>query len=371
MKIVSQMTITISLFFTILLAVSGPLQAQPDRPRHAVTINTDLVVTWAQITSRNDGTFVKGLVIDDFVLHEDGKQQQISLIYDGQPLSVVILIDGLVPCDDKQPLPPEWSFRRSREALRQFGDDAEIALMVWYTQVALAQPLTRDLNDIAYYLEDRNRLINASRQAGRPGNFTDNPAELPRPGEAVYQAARYLEKAASPGRRKIIVNISTPALVNKTHLHAAAEVSALLERIGATIYGLYQSFDQYRPEYGYSSGSILGIRRQDKKRRAGGTIEEFAEQTGGSILMAKVKFSNPGRQDGDETLIKLAGLIRSSYTIGYYPENSNFDGRFRRTSLELSPSGKAKAGKVNIKTRNGYRALRPSAPAASEAQPER
>jgi len=70
-------------------------------------------------------------------------------------------------------------------------------------------------------------------------------------------------------------------------------------------------------------------------------------------------------------LIKVAGLIRSSYTIGYYPANSDFDGSFRRISLELSPSGKAKAGKFTIKTRNGYRALRPSAKAVSETQPER
>jgi hypothetical protein len=83
------------------------------------------------------------------------------------------------------------------------------------------------------------------------------------------------------------------------------------------------------------------------------------EQTGGSILVGE-------REGVDDLLIKLTGLIRSSYTIAYYPENSDFNGRFRRISLELSGRGKAKAGKVNIKTRNGYRALRPSLPDAAE-----
>lgn len=71
------------------------------------------------------------------------------------------------------------------------------------------------------------------------------------------------------------------------------------------------------------------------------------------------------RRHGYENLIRLAGLIRSSYTTGYYPENSDFDGSFRRINLELSPFGKTKVGKVNIKTRTGYRALRPSPSADS------
>jgi hypothetical protein len=68
-------------------------------------------------------------------------------------------------------------------------------------------------------------------------------------------------------------------------------------------------------------------------------------------------------EECDELFIKLARMIRSSYTIGYYPSNSDFDGRFRRISLELSRQGKTKAGKATIKTRDGYHALRPVYPA--------
>ena len=67
----------------------------------------------------------------------------------------------------------------------------------------------------------------------------------------------------------------------------------------------------------------------------------------------------------------MASLIRTNYSIGYYPDDKDFDGRFRRIKLELSRSGKTKAGTVNIKMRNGYRALRPSRPVVSEKNPER
>src|SRR5262245_21754895 len=358
MKRSSLMTLTIGLLLFPLFAASDSVRAQQsDRQKPSVTINTDLVVTWAQITSRGDGTPVKGLEIENFLLREDGKPQQISLIKEDQPLSVVILVQGLIPCGESFTLIS--SFRRNREALRQLGNDAEIALMVWYSSVALVQPLTRDWDNIAYYLEDRNRLVNASNQAG----IVHGIPELQRPGEAVYQAARYLEKATSPGRRKVIIIINNPTLVNQKHLHTAAEVNELIEKTGTTVYGLYQTSDgNRRPEVGYTGDSLFGISRQDKKRRAGGTIEEFAERTGGSIIIGDQK-------ESDELLIKLTGLIRSSYTIGYYPENSDFDGRFRRISLELSPSGRAKAGKVTIKTMYGYRALRPSAPVESEIPP--
>jgi hypothetical protein len=138
------------------------------------------------------------------------------------------------------------------------------------------------------------------------------------------------------------------------HRRAAADVDEMLEKTGTTVYALYQDF---------VPGDVAKLQRlnqKDKDRRRGGTIEEFVERTGGSLLVGKT-------EESDELLIKLAGLIRSNYTIGYYPENSDFDGRFRRISLELSPGGKAKAGLVNIKTRSGYRAFRPSSIAVAEA----
>ena len=110
--------------------------------------------------------------------------------------------------------------------------------------------------------------------------------------------------------------------------------------------------------------SGLPLNVKGKKQRDGVSIEQFVEQTGGSILIGKP-------EEADDLLIKLTDLIRSSYTIGYYPENFNFDGGFRRIRLEMSSSGKAKVGKVTIKTRNGYRALRPSTTATSVAWPER
>jgi hypothetical protein len=193
--------------------------------------------------------------------------------------------------------PSEYSFRKHREALRQLGADSEIALMVWDYDVALAQPMTTDHNLIADKLEDRNKLRNILRPMAMTSE--GDRAEFARPGEAIYQAARYLDKTASPGRRKIIIVIAHASWLDKWwHRRAAAEVDEMLDKTRTTVYGLYQDF---------VPGDVAEFRRlnrKDKERSRGGAIEEFVEQTGGSILIGK-----PEESDG--LLIKLVGLVRS------------------------------------------------------------
>jgi len=359
MKIASLTTITIVLFS--LVAAGQPIYAQQsDHQKPSVTINTDLVVTWAQITSRINGEPVKGLEIDNFVLREDGKQQQISLVKEGQPVSVVILVEGMTCL-----VPPELEFQRSQQALRQLGEDAEIALMAWDSDAVTVQPFTKDQEAVARRLKNRVGFFYALNPQIEGRDPVRPDRDWYRPGEAIYQAAKYLEKAASPNMRNVIIIISwsrPPLRMAYSHRQTAAVVSELIEKTGTTIYGLYLA--ERRPAGLGRLFSGLPLNVKEKKRRDGGSIEQFVEQTGGSILIGKP-------EEADDQLIKLTDLIRSSYTIGYYPENSNFDGGFRRIGLELSPIGKTKAGNVTIKTRNGYRALRPSATAASEARPER
>ena len=372
MRKISSVTFTTNLLLTLWVVTVAPIQAQQkqlsDHPQDSLTINTNLVVTWAQVTNHMDGSPINGLGIDDFQLREDNKEQQIALVKEGQPLSVVILVDGMTCVRF-----PEIEFQRSRVALRQLGEDAEIALMAWDSDIRLVQPLTRNQRVIADRLEDRVSFFTALNGTQNGPQIKVRPErDHSRPGEAIYQAAEYLEKAASPERRKIIIVISQSfLLMAQTHLHAAAEVETLLRETGVTIYALLEN-NGMRSDYNYGADKFnpFSLRRAGKinqQRRSGGTLEEFVDLTGGSILVSKneawldqsrlIPNSDFGKEF-DELFIKLTGLIRSSYTIGYYPEKANFDGRFRRIKLELSKSGKAKAGKVEIKTRDGYHAIR-------------
>ena len=106
------------------------------------------------------------------------------------------------------------------------------------------------------------------------------------------------EKNAAPGRRKVIIIIGLPSSLDEFHPHTAAEVKEILEKTGTTVYGLYESY------YLEIVAKFQRQNQKDKKGRSGGTVEEFVEQTGGAILIGTP-------EEGDELLIKLAGMIRS------------------------------------------------------------
>ena len=162
------------LLWAYLFAAAVVIQAQQAN-QGAVTINTDLVVTWAQAVNRTDQSSLKGLGTGDFILREEGKLQKISFVKEGQPLSVVILVDGMT-CVRM----PEIELQRSREALRQFGEDAEIALMAWDSDVRLVQPLTRDQQLVADKLGDRKSFFIAlnGEQKGVFGNRCGMPQDI-------------------------------------------------------------------------------------------------------------------------------------------------------------------------------------------------
>ncbi len=330
------------------------IQAQ-QTDRNIVTINTDLVTTWTQVTNPKDGSLIKRLVVDDFQLREAGKAQHISLITEGQPLSVVLLVEGYAHI-----WPAERWYRHIEETLHELGEDTEIAVMLYDSTTVMLQPLTKNMSVLRDKLKDKaafhyflGRHLPERIAEALPGEIA-----LPRIGGAIYEATKYLDKAAAPERRKIIIFVTTPSFwQNEVHFRTRAEVENLLEQTGTTVYALLHG-NGVRVHEGDPLYAILR-RNAIKKRDKGGTLEHFVGYTGGIALKG-------AWEECDNLFTNLAKQIRSSYTIGYYPENTNFDGKFRRIKLELSKSGKAKFGNVDIKTREGYYAVRPALADVSE-----
>jgi VWFA-related protein len=312
-------------------------------------INTDLVTTWAEVSLRPDRIPVKGLNIEDFYLQEDGQKHNIALLKEDPPLSVIILVDGMTCVTEP------W-YRNQSQLFHQLGQETEISLMAWDSDAALVFPFTKNKDWAAMNFSSRYNFFLALN----PGLYGNDPLfgnrilvrperTHHRPGEAIYQATKYLERSASPDRRKVIIVISPANIeIASKHLRTVTEVEALLEKTGTTVYGLV---------HGEESSNVSGLLKTltNPKRELKGTfsgrLNDFVDFTGGTTIVGKW-------EKCDAMFIKLAKMIRSSYTIGYYPDNSNFDGRFRRIKVELSPSGKAKAGKADIRTRDGYHAIR-------------
>lgn len=76
-------------------------------------------------------------------------------------------------------------------------------------------------------------------------------------------------------------------------------------------------------------------------------VDEFAEPTGGEVLIADTLNVN-------QRLADLISHLRIRYSIGYSPANNTRDGRFHRVNLSLTNEATKREGEMIVKTRQGY-----------------
>jgi VWFA-related protein len=83
---------------------------------------------------------------------------------------------------------------------------------------------------------------------------------------------------------------------------------------------------------------------QTERMRAGAVLKNYASKSGGRYV------SKPGGQALDDAFREILEELSNQYTLGYRPDNTARDGRWRSIELKLSRP------EVNARTRNGYRA---------------
>lgn len=274
---------------------------QPDKPE------VEKVVLDFQIKKK--GEFVGGLKKEDLSVYEDDVKQGITQFSQGDPpLSIVLLLD--LSNSMKK------SVRYVRESAQQiaqgFNPDDEVAIMMFATNVVLAQPFTRSKHQIA----------NGIGQVPVPAGYTTL-------NEALREAATYLAKSATPGNRRVIIAFtddedtasSTESLKQASHaiFNSGIVVCGFIVRVPSRLLG---------PE-------------------SEGVVAKLVRQTGGIAL------SVDERKLGEQ----MADVVRSlhrHYIIEYVPSNPKHNGKFRRIRLRLSPDVEKREGKLSILAREGY-----------------
>jgi VWFA-related protein len=73
-----------------------------------------------------------------------------------------------------------------------------------------------------------------------------------------------------------------------------------------------------------------------------GGMQQLADASGGRLFKA----NSP--RDLVSVYAQVAEELRSVYTIGYYPQNQNFDGKYRRIQVKVKRPG------LTLRTRPGY-----------------
>jgi VWFA-related protein len=313
--LISRTLLSFLLSLCLLASFAARASAQEIDPNDVIRVNTDLVVLDAQVIDKKTGKIFGGLQKQDFEIYEENIKQQIAYFSQDQlPLSVLLLLDisrSLRPIIEKVG-------EGATNALRNLKPEDEVAVMAFAEESKVIQPFTKNRSLIA------DKVMEASQTSLGDGTFLN---------EALYNAAQEINKASNPVNRRAIIVI-TDNIASPDGDYGVERVTSDLLESGTVVYGLV-----VRGKIGkffniMSLGMIHGV-------------NSYCEETGGEVLGAD-------RAEVDSRLGEMFTRLRTRYTIGYRPPESNEEGAFRSIKVQLSPAIRKTNNKLVVRARHGY-----------------
>jgi VWFA-related protein len=307
----------------LLMAMASfiPAQSEQKSSDEVIKLKSQLVVVDVQALSQKTGQVVNGLHKDDFILSEDGVKQHVeSFSQDKLPLSIVLLLDvsgSVYPII-------EQVRAQGMGALAQLKPEDEVAVMAFGQWTEVLQGFTRDRGSVISKLA----FISSMGRWIREGTYID---------EAMYQASRYIQKAANPDSRRCIIVI-TDNLSNQPQNsgHSQGDAMEELRENGSVVSSLVVGdFAATVKEYA-SREKILDD-----------FIGAYVNETGGINLPAN-------QSDAGLRLAELIERLRTRYSLAYYSTNEKSNQKLRKINVRLSPAAATRQGKIVLIHKKGY-----------------
>jgi VWFA-related protein len=281
-----------------------------------VRVNTDLVVLDAQVVDKKTGKPFATLKKEDFELFEENIRRQIAYFSQDQlPLSILLLLDV---SRSVRPIIGEIG-EGANNALRHLKSEDEVAVMAFADYPKLIQGFTKDRRQVA------GKIFEAS-ESHELGNGTML-------NEALYEASHEMARATNPGNRRAII-VVTDNLALPVGTYGVQDVMKELLESGTVVYGLRVRAAFAKVFNVLTFGKIKGV-------------DTFVEETGGELLGAD-------RSEVDSKLGEMFTRLRTRYTLGYRPPETNQEGAFRHIRIQLSPAVLKVNKKLIVRSRHGY-----------------
>jgi VWFA-related protein len=310
------------------LLQAGAKTEQPIDEQTIIRVDVAVVNVLCTVRDRK-GKLVDHLEKDSFEIREDGKIQPIVNFTkeNNQPLTVGLLFDSSV--SQERLLPAERS--ASDLFFDTFLQPKDAAFLISFdTQVELLQDVTGSKNQL------RDGLTAIKVRSAPPagmGPFPGNSVGGTHLYDAVFLGAEDILKNEA-GRKALILITDGQDQGSKVSLDRAVEAA---QRVDAMLYSIlfYDSVVYGRM---FSGGGYSGT----------ATLSKMAEQTGGRMF----------RADNDQSLRlafdEISRELRTLYSLGYSPTNTQQDGSFRKIDVRV------KTGGMKVQARKGYYAPNPA-----------
>lgn len=386
-----------------------------EAPPLTIRANTRLVIVDVVVTDKK-GQPTTGLKADDFVVEENGKKQQIAIFTPpggpqpgAQPLPPGILSNRpeflrpagvptvlLLDAANSHFLDQSYGrWQMLKYVAEQSDSGSPMAVMTLTDRLRVLQGFTSDPKILTAAIKNLNPQEPALQQSSSPPHGVNNGGisgassgavsmaqaelagfrslvtgyNLERRTEITIRAMRDLSRllAGLPGRKNVVwLTAALPFdLIPEDRNMSNAELRAELPGQGKQRNVAVQSAGAYASEARQLHGEEIklaeselaaaniaiypvdmrGIMTSGIDVANTGTMEEIAAETGGKAYtnQNEIKFG----------IALAAADEKSSYTLGYYPENKKWDGKYRSIKVKVNQ------GDTQVRHRKGYFAIEP------------
>ncbi len=265
---------------------------------------------------------ITGLTRGDFLVFEDGVQQEVTFFTDEKtnpPVYVGVLMDTSPSAAGKMTFSKQAAKDFIYTVTRLRKDKA--AFMTFDNEVNLRQDFTDKLDLL-------DRSIDKVKKVGSQTALYD----------AVWQFSDEKLRNA-PGRRVIVIITDGDDTFSRADLKDAIDIA---QRTETTIFGI-------STKAGFL-GTVPGVEAGTVKDKGDKLLTQLCEETGGEA------FFTGDMLELERAFQKVSQELRSQYIITYRPANQNYDGRERKVEVRFTDKSKEKS--YRIRTKSSYRAVR-------------
>ncbi|HEY7914866.1 MAG TPA: VWA domain-containing protein [Blastocatellia bacterium] len=284
-----------------------------------ITLDSALVNLNVSVMNRSGGA-IANLKKEDFQIQENGTPQSVEFFQTGTaPFNLVLALDLSGSIKDKLDVVKSAALK----FIDVLGSQDRVAVLTFTDEVRVISQLTQDRKEL------RRRIREIERPDGATAFY-----------EAMWFALADTLKGTAGQRNAIVV--MTDGVDSSLDRYSPAptrvsftQLTRRLEESDVIMFPIYLDTEYEEVfERMNSSSEVYAIARDQ--------LERLAEVSGGHTFRAE--------KAGDLSGVykQVAGLIRTVYSVGYYPTNAERDGKFRRVRVSVSRPEAA------VRTRKGY-----------------
>jgi VWFA-related protein len=285
----------------------------------AIKLNASVVNLNVVVTDRS-GKAMPNLRKEDFQVTENGEDQAIEFFSSSTaPFNMVLLLDLSGSIQDKLDVVKAAALK----FIEVIGPNDKVAVVTFTHEVRVISQLTNNKELL------RNRIQMIPKAIG---------------GTAFYEAMWFTladTLRGTEGQRNAIV-VMTDGVDSSLDRYNPAptrvsfnRLAARLEESDALVFPIYLD-TEYEEVF----------ERQQSTTEAYATariqLERIAELTGGQVFQAQEA------KDLSNVYKQVAAVLRTVYSVGYYPTNGQRDGSYRKVRVGVNRNG------VAVRTRRGY-----------------